>query len=396
MTPNECFWSRSKETRENAEKSSVKASGYMIRHHLQKHRPSQYEVGEKVLVRNTAFLADSHRVTSRSGHARSRYYIPMVHSAYLEQFEEGITVTYDPHPDGNCQFDAVAQQLCLHGIHRSAQTLRAEVASFLRSSSHGHLLSHFQRFVTGSWREYVVSMGLDGTYGDHITLGVISRLFNVQFLVFSNIGPEATRLISWDGETRNPDMSLILLGHFAENDGEHYVCIEADTSLVEERLIEMQPDDDNNSIQHNSRTTDDDAQMHPVEDPASSDSAEDEEQHLDSTAPSIFFNQPLTGIELPHLVLNLIVDYVCAVDISSLFSLRDVCQYFRQHVDRKNRHRIHLNDFDLCHLLGTPASAEHHQPFHVSVNRLMRVMGKTSSVMLELKNVFQSMQLGCT
>ena len=135
----------------------------------------------------------------------------MVHSAYLEHFEEGLTVSYDPQPDGNCQFDAAAEQLHLYGIHHSMQTLRAEFVSFLQSDSHAELVRHFQSFVTGSWREYVMNMGRDGTFEDHITLDVMLRMYNIQFLVFSTVGPEAMQLISWDGNSRRPEMPLVTL-----------------------------------------------------------------------------------------------------------------------------------------------------------------------------------------
>ena len=65
MTPNECFWSRSKETCKKADISSLKASDYMVRHHMQKHRPSQYEVGGKVLVHKTA-------LTKKGGSLKSK------------------------------------------------------------------------------------------------------------------------------------------------------------------------------------------------------------------------------------------------------------------------------------------------------------------------------------
>jgi len=47
---------------------------------------------------------------------------------------------------------------------------------------------------------------------------------------------------------------------------------------------------------------------------------------------------------------------------------------------------FYLNDFDLT---GRPASDEQ-CPLHVSVNRLNRVLGRSSSVMLELRAVFQN------
>ena len=108
-------------------------------------------------------------------------------------------MSYDPQPDGNCQFAAVAELLHLFAIHRLAQMLRAEVFSFLHSNSHAELLSNFRSFVPGDRREYVNNMGVDVTHGDHITSDVMLRVHNVQFLVLSNTGPHATQLISWDG-----------------------------------------------------------------------------------------------------------------------------------------------------------------------------------------------------
>ena len=79
---------------------------------------------------------------------------------------------------------------------------------------------------------------------------------------------------------------------------------------------------------------------------------EDEEQCDDCTTVPICFNELLTGLELPFLVLNLIMDYVCTVDISSLFSLRGVCRY--QALCRQQKiHKLHLNEYDLRLLLQT-------------------------------------------
>jgi len=43
---------------------------------------------------------------------------------------------------------------------------------------------------------YLISMSNSGTFGDHITLARIAQMFNVQFVIFSSLGPTATRLIS--------------------------------------------------------------------------------------------------------------------------------------------------------------------------------------------------------
>ena len=38
--------------------------------------------------------------------------------------------------------------------------------------------------------------GLDGTYGDHLTVQRASQIFNVQFLSLSTLGSDATSVIS--------------------------------------------------------------------------------------------------------------------------------------------------------------------------------------------------------
>lgn len=66
------------------------------------------------------------------------------------------------------------------------------------------------------------SMSQKGTFGDHITLQAASELYNVEFQVFSSNGPGYTTTIS--PTVANP-LCTFTLGHFAENDGEHYVCL---------------------------------------------------------------------------------------------------------------------------------------------------------------------------
>ena len=64
---------------------------------------------------------------------------------------------------------------------------------------------------------------MDGTYGDEITLRVISNIFNIEIIIVPTLGhgervkivPENTNLF-----TRTT------LGHFAEGHGEHYVTLE--------------------------------------------------------------------------------------------------------------------------------------------------------------------------
>lgn len=100
--------------------------------------------------------------------------------------------------------------------------------------------------------------------------------------------------------------------------------------------------------------------------------------------PQINFEQ-LTGLELPYLVIHTIIDSLCSVDISSYFSLSLVCKYFKYYIDKKQKHRFHLNALALNQL-----KANDSQPILVSVNRLIRAVGKGSSLVLELRAAFQN------
>ena len=73
-------------------------------------------------------------------------------------------------------------------------------------------------------------MSQNGTFGDHITLQAASNLFNVAFLVLSSNGPGYETTVS--PVAANPICTFIL-GHFAEDDGEHYVCLTDESDFNE-------------------------------------------------------------------------------------------------------------------------------------------------------------------
>lgn len=78
---------------------------------------------------------------------------------------------------------------------------------------------------------YLQSMATDGTYGDQIILQVAADLYNIEVLVVSTLGHNAITLIS-------PSASILYarvqLGHYAEQHGEHYICVEGGTLVSEE------------------------------------------------------------------------------------------------------------------------------------------------------------------
>lgn len=73
---------------------------------------------------------------------------------------------------------------------------------------------------------YLENMRKNGTYGDHVTLQAAAELFNVQMIVLSSKGNLYNRFIARGGsEQFDQNLTTILLGHFAEDDGAHYVCL---------------------------------------------------------------------------------------------------------------------------------------------------------------------------
>ena len=79
-------------------------------------------------------------------------------------------------------------------------------------------------------------MNKDGTYGDHITLQVASNIFNIQITVHSSLRVEANTIISLFTVV-GVDLNL---GHFAEGQGNHYVCLEEEDNAAENCSNEMQ------------------------------------------------------------------------------------------------------------------------------------------------------------
>ena len=72
----------------------------------------------------------------------------------------------------------------------------------------------------------LVVNGTDGTYGDQITLQAAADLYNIEVLVVSTLGHNATTLIS---PSASIPYARVQLGHYAEQHGEHYICVEGGT-----------------------------------------------------------------------------------------------------------------------------------------------------------------------
>ena len=75
--------------------------------------------------------------------------------------------------------------------------------------------THPANFVDEEWRNYLLNMQQMNTYGYHLTVQRISTMFNVQFVIVSTLGVDATSIISPCGQY-DDSLPLLVLGHFAE------------------------------------------------------------------------------------------------------------------------------------------------------------------------------------
>lgn len=154
---------------------------------------------------------------------REKYYIPMTPEDLNQPFsDQGYHITYNPPGDGNCQFSALARLLQTIGIFRSEESLRREIVRYLTENPNNQDGFPCELFAGMPWSQYLASMAQNGTYGDQITLQAVANLFNVEIVIISTLGPNAKTVISPQFST--PFASLTL-GHFAEDQGIHYVCL---------------------------------------------------------------------------------------------------------------------------------------------------------------------------
>ena len=124
----------------------------------------------------------------------------------------------------------------LLGIFRSLATLRDEIVQNLRSNPFTINVTPLSHYVDGNdWDAYLDSMSRCGTYGDHLTLQRAAEIFNVQFLIISTLGIDASSIIS-PSNTYSGSLPLLVLGHIAEGHGEHNLNLEGPVSAFIENI----------------------------------------------------------------------------------------------------------------------------------------------------------------
>ncbi|XP_068684852.1 uncharacterized protein [Montipora foliosa] len=132
---------------------------------------------------------------------------------------------------GNCQFGALCFWLNRLGIHRSPEKVREEIVEYLENNPSDSKGFPLELHAGVPWPYYLQSMATDGTYGDQITLQAAADLHNIEVLVVSTLGHNVTTLIS---PSASIPYARVHLGHYSEQHGEHYICVEGGTSVSEE------------------------------------------------------------------------------------------------------------------------------------------------------------------
>ena len=107
-------------------------------------------------------------------------------------------------------------------IFRSVETLKNEVVSYFKAHDYSLHGIPLELFAGISWNQYITEMERKGTYGDEITLRMISNMFNVEIAAVSKLGQDGiVRIIP---ENSFP-LFQVTLGHFTKNQGFDHVAL---------------------------------------------------------------------------------------------------------------------------------------------------------------------------
>lgn len=156
-----------------------------------------------------------------------------------------MTISYDPPKDGNCQFHCIARLLS-SDPNITHTDVRRDIVAYLREERPADNIiagsCQFlepRGFIDGDWNQYLMNMSKPGHFGDHITLCAAARLYNKNIVIISNRGDQYNVVVgrcdsdqgprnNEAGDSRSSKLT-ILLGHFDEDTGAHYVCLEPST-----------------------------------------------------------------------------------------------------------------------------------------------------------------------
>lgn len=309
------------------------------------------------------------------------------HSDRLEDFiSMQLRVRFDPDPDGNCQFAAMADQLATLGIFRSPETLRDEIVRDLRAhpfTENGTPLSSF--VDENDWDVYLDRMTQNGEYGDHITLQRAAEMFNVQFLVISPLGINASTVVS-SSNTYSDTSPLLVLGHFAEGQGEHYVSLEGPVSSYVQSILE------NEAEMIFSACVDQSDQGEPLDNVQLPNPADNVQTDSSMALPQIEnqqsgsqdndMNRQIDMPVLPTELLSLIVQLTLESDMAMLGVFNRVSHLFKK-LAEPFLPKIYLRE-----ALGKTLELDYDNDNSISMLKLYKSAGRASGVAIRLKELF--------
>lgn len=310
--------------------------------------------------------------------------IPLTRYDRLSQItDQGFTLAHDPAGDGNCQFSAMCYAL---GLQRSVQSLRMLVVNYLRNNN---IINNAPLdILTGiPLHQYLEQMAEDGTYGDEITLHAISNMFDVQITIVSSLGQEGRVEIL--PENTIP-FGRIILGHFAEGHGDHYIALEelnqdptGDDSYVisEDEFSELSNDNDN------SISNLDQLPLENLDDINHDNHELAENIEISNTNTNSNSNLEQLPIEiLERIFLSALTssdysfpNHVCWT-LNNMLAAIPSFQIFER-IGMRHLPRIYMNNPSI--LPKARATGE----IHVNMQRIVRAFGSLSGTVLELKRI---------
>ena len=98
------------------------------------------------------------------------------------------------------------------------------------------------------WDDYIKQMDIAGTYGDELTLRAFANIFNIEIEIVSRLGDDAQ--VSISSANSNP-LRRITLGHLAEGQGDHYVCLQREIADDDETKKKDSEDIADNIVENN-------------------------------------------------------------------------------------------------------------------------------------------------
>jgi hypothetical protein len=175
------------------------------------------------------------------------------------QFCDGMTVRFDPRSTGSCQFMSIVDQyqvVCKKTL--SHEDLRQQCVNFLKSNPYfinGDSETHAGNFVHAEtdsvtdstqqyeWESYLSNLTCQNTHGDNLTLQAMATLLNVRFLVASKSRSRTHIHLISPSNLNVEDVPLLFLGHYDEDEAEHYVSLSPSSAEQVTTLLARASDD---------------------------------------------------------------------------------------------------------------------------------------------------------